>query len=157
MTRFPQYRTSRKTEGGREIVGSAEPPTGSRALLNQALALVLLHIVHSPLNCRSVNICCICAVHVAFTINIHLPFIPFQKQGAREREIYLREVPYLYQEKHKLPVGMGKGRKFSNPSSLAFWNKEMVHGLNKTSLNQIAGTTYPNLMKKVAHIKMEDL
>jgi len=64
------------------------------------------------------------AVPVAFTINIHLPFIPFQKQGVREKEIYLREVPHLYQEEHKLPVGMRKGRKFPSPSSLAFWNKE---------------------------------
>lgn len=124
MTRFPWYRTSRNTEGGPGIVGCAETPAGSGALLDQALALASLHIVHSPLNCRSVNICCICAVCIAFTINIHLPFIPFQKQGARKREIYLREVPYLYREEHKLPIVMGKGRKFPNSSFLAFWNKE---------------------------------
>lgn len=67
----------------------------------------------------------LCAVHVAFTINIHLPFIPFQKQGAREREIDLREVPDPYQEEHKFLVGMGKGRKFPNPSSMAFWDKKI--------------------------------
>lgn len=68
-----------------EIVVSDEPSTGSRALPDQALALALLHMVHSPLKCYSVNICCICAIRVAFTINIHLPFIPFQKQGAKEK------------------------------------------------------------------------
>lgn len=58
--------------------------------VDQALAPALLHAVRSPLSCWSANICCICAISVAFTINIHLPFILLPKLDAGWRGIYLR-------------------------------------------------------------------
>lgn len=122
--------------------------------VDQALAPALLHAVRSPLSCWSANICCICAISVAFTINIHLPFIPLPKLDAGWRGFTWEQHFKFITINSNALWHRERAKNDPIPALKTLGTQRLVHTLNKTSLNQVAKhPIYPISWKNVAYIR----